>query len=243
VTERALDVAGLPPGLDGMTIVHMSDFHFTGRVGKAYFHEVVRLCNRLAPDLVAITGDLVDHDEYIEWIPETLGTLTSAYGTYFVLGNHDLRVDTGRLRQTLVGSGLIDLGGRWVKILVDGWPVILAGNELPWLPPAADMQDAPRETPDGRALWVLLSHSPDQVDWAQSHGFDLMLAGHTHGGQIRLPVIGPILTPSRAGVKYASGTFHAPPTILHVTRGVSGEFPIRLNCPPEMAQLTLHAAK
>jgi predicted MPP superfamily phosphohydrolase len=69
----------------------------------------------------------------------------------------------------------------------------------------------------------------------------LLLAGHTHGGQIRFPLIGPILAPSRVGVKYDSGVFYAPPTIMHVTRGVSGELPVRLNCPPEMAHLALHA--
>ncbi len=67
------------------------------------------------------------------------------------------------------------------------------------------------------------------------------MAGHTHGGQIRLPLIGAVFSPSRQGVQYASGLFYAPPTIMHVTRGVSGELPIRLNCPPEMAHLVLHS--
>ena len=70
---------------------------------------------------------------------------------------------------------------------------------------------------------------------------DLLLAGHLHGGQIRFPLIGPIFSPSLWGVKHAWGTFHAPPTILHVSRGVSGQFPIRVNCPPEMIRLSLRA--
>ena len=64
-----------------------------------------------------------------------------------------------------------------------------------------------------------------------------------HGGQIRLPFIGPIFAPSRQGVKYASGVFHAPPTVMHVTRGISGKLPLRMNCAPEMARLVLHAKK
>ena len=241
LTERALDVPGLPAALDGLSIIHLSDFHFTGRVGKAFFHEVARLVNAQSPDMIAITGDLVDHDAYIDWIPGTLGRFKSAYGVYFVLGNHDLRVDTARLRRTLVDAGLIDLGGRWLEVRIDGHPVVLAGNELPWIPPAADMHGVPRESAEGHVPWILLSHSPDQIGWAQAHRFDLMLAGHTHGGQICLPLIGPIVTPSRLGVKYASGTFHNPPTILHVTRGISGQLPIRLNCPPELAKLVLHS--
>ena len=70
-----------------------------------------------------------------------------------------------------------------------------------------------------------------------------MLAGHTHGGQIRLPLIGPVFAPSRNGVQYASGLFYAPPTILNVSRGLSAELPLRMNCPPEIIHLTLHAGR
>ncbi|MBN2476086.1 MAG: metallophosphoesterase [Pirellulales bacterium] len=243
VTERAIDVPRLRPALDGLTIVHVSDLHFTGRVGKGYFEEVIRRSNEAEPDLVAITGDLVDHSDYIDWIPDTLGRLRARFGVYYILGNHDVRVDMKRLRQVLADGGLVDLGGRWVRIEIQGEPVVLAGNELPWLAPAADMSRCPPRGADGGPLRIVLSHSPDQLGWAQGHDADLLLAGHTHGGQIRVPLIGPIFSPSSLGVKYASGLFYAPPTILHVTRGVSGELPVRLNCPPEMALLVLHAAR
>lgn len=241
VAERALEVPRLAAALDRLSIVHLSDFHFTGRVGKAYFQELVRLSNQLEPDLVAITGDVVDHPDYIHWIPDTLGKLTSRYGAYFVLGNHDVRADTPRIRRTLTDLGLVDVAARWIEIRVRGAGVVLAGNELPWFAPAADMQHAPPCSAEGGPLRIALSHSPDQLHWAQANQVDLLLAGHTHGGQIRFPLIGPIFSPSRKGVKYASGIFHAPPTIMHVSRGVSGEFPIRMNCPPEMARLILHA--
>lgn len=71
--------------------------------------------------------------------------------------------------------------------------------------------------------------------------FDLMLAGHLHGGQFCIPLIGPMLLPSRKGVKFASGTFYTRPTIMHVSRGISAELPLRLNCEPELAQLVLHS--
>ncbi|MCX7425983.1 MAG: metallophosphoesterase [Planctomycetia bacterium] len=239
--ERSLAVPRLDAALDGLSIVHLSDLHFTGRIGKAFFQDVVALSNEQEPDLVAITGDLVDGAAYIDWMPDTLGRLNSRHGVFFVLGNHDLKVDTRRLRRTLVDAGLVDLGGCWTRIEVRGSPIVLAGNELPWIPPAADMGNAPPRGPDGQPLRILLSHSPDQIDWAVAHDFDLMLAGHLHGGQIRLPVLGPILSPSRWGVRFASGTFHREPTILHVSRGLSGKWPLRLNCPPELTRLVLHS--
>lgn len=241
LTERAFEVPRLPRVLDGLAIVHMSDLHFTGLVGKAYFREVVRISNELKPDLVAISGDLVDNAECISWIPDTLGQLTSRYGVYVILGNHDLSVDEIQLRQTLADSGLIDLGRRWIRIDVRGESIIIAGNELPWYVPAADLENCPPHTRDYYQLRILLSHSPDQLNWARAHDIDLMLSGHTHGGQIRIPLIGPIFSPSASGVKYDYGLFNAPPTILHVTRGISGRQPLRWNCPPEIALLTLHA--
>lgn len=243
LTEWAFEVPRLPRLLDGLAIVHMSDLHFTGMVGKAYFREVVRTSNELKPDIVAITGDLVENTECISWIPETLGQLSARYGVYIILGNHDRNVDEIQLRKTLVDSGLIDLGGRWLKIDIRGETVIMAGNESPWYLPAADLKNCPPRTPDSGQLRIVLSHSPDQLDWARAYDVDLMLSGHTHGGQIRLPIIGPIFSPCASGVKYDNGLFHAPPTILHVTRGISGKQPLRWNCPPEIALLTLHAPK
>jgi uncharacterized protein len=239
LSERAIDVPRLPPELDGLSVVHLSDLHFTGRVGKTYFQEVVRLSNKIEPELVLVTGDLVDDSRYIDWVPDTLGCLRARYGVYFVLGNHDLRADTSRLRGVLREQGLIYVGARWLEVEVRGQRVVLAGNELPWIGPAADLSDCPpREV---APLRILLAHTPDRLDWARRWDADLLLAGHTHGGQIRLPGIGPIFAPSSSGVKHSSGLFYDPPTILHVTRGVSGELPIRLNCPPELVHLVLHS--
>jgi predicted MPP superfamily phosphohydrolase len=241
VVERALNVPRLPAALDGITILHLSDFHFSGRIGKAYFEEVVRVSNRLEPDLVAITGDFVDRPACIDWVPDTLGKLAGRAGTWFVLGNHDLRVDTDRLRRTLLDSGLIGVGGRWTEIRLRGEPVILAGNELPWISPAADLATAPPRLPDG-PLRIALAHSPDQLAWARANDVDLLLTGHTHGGQIRIPLIGPLLSATRLGVRYCCGPYHVPPTILHVTSGVSSVIPVRLLCPPEIVKLVLHSA-
>jgi uncharacterized protein len=240
VAERGLDVPGLPPTLDGFTVLHLSDLHFTGLVAKAYFQEMVQISNDLAPDLVVLTGDLIDSPTCLDWIPDTLGRLRGRLGCYFILGNHDLEVGSQVVRATLEKAGLIDLGGRWVELQTGDECIVLAGNELPWLAPAADFKHAPPPARRGGPVRIALAHSPDQLPWAQRNEVDLLLAGHLHGGQIRIPFLGPIVSPSWHGVRYASGVFHSPPTLMHVSRGVSGEVPLRLNCRPEIAKLTLH---
>ncbi len=243
IVERSLAIERLHADLDGFSIVLLSDLHFSGKVGKNYFEEVVGRVNELRPDLVAITGDIVDKNRCIDWIPDILGKLQSRCGAFSILGNHDLRVDVERLREALKTAGLVYLGGCWREIHVDGCQIVLAGNELPWFPPAADVREAPTYRADGRSLRILLSHSPDQLDWAAAADFDLMLAGHLHGGQFRLPLVGPVLSPSRHGVRYASGTFYSRPTVMYVSRGVSAELPIRFNCEPELSHLVLRVSR
>ncbi len=119
--------------------------------------------------------------------------------------------------------------------------MILAGNGLPWLRPAADLTRAPPASSEGGPLRIALAHSPDQLGWARAHGVDLLLAGHTHGGQIRVPLLGPILSATRLGAAYSSGVFHAPPTVMHVTRGVSAQIPVRIHCRCELARLVLRS--
>ena len=88
---------------------------------------------------------------------------------------------------------------------------------------------------------ILLSHTPDNIMWARQQGIDVMLSGHTHGGQIRLPILGPVYSPSRFGCRYSGGVFWLNPTLLHVSRGLSGREPIRYNCPPELTKLILNS--
>jgi predicted MPP superfamily phosphohydrolase len=89
---------------------------------------------------------------------------------------------------------------------------------------------------------VLLAHTPDRFTWARSENFDLVLAGHTHGGQLRFPLIGPVVCPSWHGTKYACGYFYKEPTLMHVSRGTGSLFPLRLDCPPEITRLVLKKA-
>ena len=240
VNKKVLVVPRLDPKLVGMTITHMSDLHYTGTMTKEFHREVVRQANSLQSDMIAITGDIIDKRQCMSWLGEILGQLRATHGVYFVLGNHDLRIrDDEAIRQALTDSGLIDLGGKWVQTDFQDSSIVLAGNELPWFLPAADMRDAPPANSESDPLRVLLSHAPDQLPWAQRNQIDLMLAGHTHGGQIQLPVLGPVLSPSRFGVRYCSGSFYEAPTMMHVSRGISGTRYVRFNAPPELTQLVL----
>ena len=239
VIEKQLRLPRLPRALDGLTIAHLSDLHFEGKLPRAYFEQVIDQTNALSADLVAITGDLVDRPECLNWIDTTLNRLTSRYGRFFVLGNHDLRLgDVTPLKQMLTRGGAIDLGAGPYCLQIHEHSIYLAGNERPWFPLAENMT-AQADARGEADFSILLSHSPDQVNWARQQNIDLMLAGHTHGGQVRFPLLGPVIAPSQSGVKYAGGTFFQPPTLLHVSRGVSGLFPIRWNCLPEITCLVL----
>jgi uncharacterized protein len=240
--DRGIGLPRLPQALDGISMMHLSDLHFTGRVGKSCFVELARRVNLRQPDLIVLTGDLLDYEAFTSWVGDTLGQLKAPAGVYFVLGNHERRVDARAFRDVLKRHGLVDLGGRWIETQVRGQRLILAGNEEPWFGPAADLREAPPPSSRGGPLRIALIHTPDQLAWARRNEVDLVLAGHTHGGQICLPWIGPIFSPTLCGVRYAYGTYYAPPTVMHVSKGVSADLPIRFLCPPEAVKLILHAA-
>jgi uncharacterized protein len=239
--EKDLAISRLAAAHDGLKIAHVTDLHFCGRIERAFFEHVVDETNAKNPDIVAVTGDIMEGDEFLDWIPSTLGRLRARCGVYYVLGNHDRRATKDRLKAVLADAGLTHVGGKWLQISVDGSPIIVAGNELPWFKPAADLRDCPSESESGRPLRLLLAHSPDQFGWAQENDVDLMLAGHLHGGQARLPLLGAITSPSIHGVRYVCGVFREGNTVMHVSRGVGSLTPARLNCPPELAVLTLRA--
>ncbi len=282
LTRREIQLAHLPPELDGLCLLHLSDLHFTGRVGQDWFRQLMEICAQLNPDLITFTGDFLDTMDCLGWIPKVFAPLNARWGVYFILGNHDWRLDWPRIRAEMAQMGFVWLGGRWTLLPEPGphrkpaglssksatpcsgssisppdtyrtgskknsvgdnrdGRILLAGNELPWIGPAPDLSTAPPPASEGGPVRILLAHSPDQLRWARKHQFDFMLAGHTHGGQIQIPLVGPILTPSRSGVRYSGGVFHEPPTVLHVTRGISAEWPLRWNCPPEVVLLVLRS--
>lgn len=229
----------LPSDLDGLRIVHLSDLHFTGRVLPEYFQIVIEQANQFEADFVFLTGDLVDEERCLDWLESVLSQLRAKHGKYYVLGNHDRRIsDESVLRKKLNSAGFVSASdGTWHDVPIGKSVVRIAGNELPWYQDANELQS---DSKLGNAdLKILLTHSPDQIVWARQYEFDYVFAGHTHGGQIRLPVVGPVVAPSRYGVKYCAGTFQFGKTIMHVSRGLSSDEPIRILCPPELTLVTV----
>ncbi len=242
VLEYSLELPRLAAQHDGLSICHWSDFHFSGRIDRGYFDEIVRLTNSRRPDIIALTGDICDAARYIDWIVPALAAAEARLGKYFILGNHDLRTrDVPRLRAAMREAGFVDLGGR-VELLAEQ-NILLAGDERPWIRAVPDLAAAVPAGNRQQMCNILLAHTPDSIHWARSSGFDLMLAGHTHGGQIHFPLVGPVVCPSWHGTKYAAGFFHLPPTLLHVSRGTASLFPVRIACPPELTTLVLRAPK
>lgn len=238
VQQKTLRLPTLPRELDGLTIAHLSDLHMTGKITREFYDAIVDHTNRLDPDLVVITGDIAEKVECLDWIVPVLSRLKAREGKYFILGNHEMKLpDVDLLRRLVKEAGFIDVGSQAMRVKLRGVEILLAGSEVPWFGtnPSLSSDSCPL-TPDFR---LLLSHSPDQLPWAKANNFDLMLAGHTHGGQIRLPLVGALISPSKFGCRYAGGIYHEPPTLLHVSRGLCGDHPIRLNCPPELPLLRL----
>jgi hypothetical protein len=226
VHEKRISLPHLPAGRE-LRVVHLTDLHMSGRIAKDYFVEMAAAANALEPDLILLTGDLVERAECMDWLPDTLGSLRAAAGVFFVLGNHDLRIDHERLVERLTDLGLIHVGGTSRELTVRHTAIVIVGNELPWFGPAPNTAVLPPRDESGLPLRILLAHAPDQFAWACRHDFDLILAGHNHGGQVRLPVLGAILAPSLSGTRYASGAFCRGNSVLHVS------------CPPEIALLVL----
>ncbi len=237
MVQRTLCLPRLPVAWDGLKILHLSDLHFVGTPGRDYFQFVMDRCTEWQPDLVALTGDITDTNRHIRWIMPVLGRLRWQIAAFAILGNHDHWLEETYIRRRLRRLGMIVPHNTWHQIDVRGEPLVVIGHEGPWLKPAPDLTDCPREP-----FRLCLSHTPDNIRWAQRAGVDLMLSGHVHGGQIRFPLFGSVLVPSRYGRRYDCGVFDEAPTLLHVSRGLSGDYPLRYLCRPEATLLTLRCS-
>ncbi len=248
VTEKSLRIERSIPGTDGLRIGHISDLHFTGHLKQAYYRYALDQLSLCSPDLICLTGDTIDHDHCLDWLEELLGPLRAPLGCYFLMGNHEKRLSDWRevpLRLSRLGWHDMGTNEALINLSDQDQPlrIWITGNERPWF-------DRRNSVSTSHAAQVLdpftfrlgMSHSPDQYSWARRLRLDLLLAGHTHGGQVRLPGIGPLVAPSWYGSQYASGVFHLPPTVLHVSRGLAGIHPIRWRCLPEISLLTISSA-
>ncbi len=233
--EWEVAIPSLPPAWDGLSVVHVTDLHFSRSFDRRFFEAVAEETCDWEADLVLFTGDLIDDDATLDWISPVFDRWHGRLGNYAILGNHDLTHHPDQIRQALEQAGFTDLEGRWQAIAIGNSTLALGGTSYPWGP-----------SPDHEAMpdadfRLLMSHSPDQVYRASRWGIDLMLSGHNHGGQIRFPVIGPVLMPSLYSRRFDRGYFQVGRTLLHVSQGVAGKHPLRFGCVPEVSRFVLRA--
>ena len=239
--RKRLLINSLPDDLDGLRIAHLSDVHLTVQLSPSFYRLAIDWLSHQSPDLIVLSGDIVDHETALQQIRPVFDGLSAPLGMYFVLGNHDKRllVPTDVCDELCV-MGWTDLGISNAIAKKGNTSIHLMGNELPWFQRHPSSSDAESATESRRNFWRLgVSHSPDQFAWGIANRCKLLLCGHTHGGQIRFPVIGPVVAPSRYGARYASGVFSKGETLMHVSRGISGVHPYRWGCLPEVSILEL----
>ncbi len=233
--EKTLALPRLPAAWNGLKILHLTDLHLCGTPDRDFYKVVIERCREWGTaDLVAVTGDVVDSDWHHRWVLPLLGRLSWKEAGLAILGNHDKIHLPDLVRRRLRRAQFRVLGNRWETLQVRGETLAVVGHEGPWFRPAPDVTGLPSE-----AFKLCLSHTPDNLPWAKKLGIDLMLAGHVHGGQIRLPVLGSVFVPSRFSRHYDCGTFYEAPTLMHVGRGLAGQQPLRFFCKPEVTWLTL----
>jgi predicted MPP superfamily phosphohydrolase len=226
----------LAPGNRSMRLVLVSDFHL-GRYRYAdWVERVVERVNSLEPDVVVLLGDLVDGRRGTEELAP-LGKLKTRYGAFAVLGNTDYAIGAVDVRHAIERYRVEVLTNEWVRLGADG--PILAGLDDVWYG-QPDWNRAFVGRPTGVPL-VLAVHNPDEAARAEYHGVDLMLSGHTHGGQVRLPFFGSLAKlPITIDQHFDRGLFNWGAMQLYISAGVGeSSARARLFSPPEVTQLNL----
>jgi uncharacterized protein len=232
VTRKAFPVSGLPEALRGLRIGVMTDVHRSQTVSHEMVTAAVDLLMAEHPDLILLGGDYVSwrDQRYVHPAAESLARLTAPYGVIAILGNHD---DEREMPAALAAKGFTVLKDARTRLTIRGEVMDFAGIRY-WTYRVTDIAHVMRGTVPHA---ILLAHTPKRLFEAQQLAVPAVISGHTHGGQIVLPGIGAIAArefPVVAGVEQRQGT------TIFVSRGVGTVYvPIRINCPPEVAVLTL----
>ncbi|MBZ4421909.1 metallophosphoesterase [Myxococcus sp. RHSTA-1-4] len=240
VRDVPVRLPGLPRALEGFTLVHLTDIHIGGVLQRRFVDELVSRTNALKPDLIAITGDLVDGSvEGLGPFVSGFGNLRARHGTFFVTGNHDYYSDADAWVSFLERLGIHVLRNRSVSIGDSGASFDLAGVD-DWSAhrlgePGYDLDAALRDVRPDRAS-VLLAHQPSNFDEVARRGVGLQVSGHTHGGQM-FPgtILGDVIWGDRN-----AGLSQMDRSLLYVSRGCGFVGPpMRVGAPPEIARLVL----
>lgn len=247
IVRRTILIRDLPDSFQGFRIAQISDIHLVEWTEPWFLRRVVAEVNKLSPDLVALTGDFISRGprsarvayQAMPVCAEELAALQCPQ-RFAILGNHDVEVDGHMVAQALTAAK--------IPVLINRFTAIERGSDRIWLCGVDDpgtsvpyLSEAVPARPG--APVILLAHEPDFADNVRRHPrfplIDLMLSGHSHGGQVRLPWVGPLVLPP-LGQKYVSGLFRFNQMQLYVNRGIGTVgMPFRLYCPPEITEITL----
>ena len=243
VTRKDISVPNLPPDLDGLKVAMFADLHYQPEADEGLVQRLVQTTNAEQPDVVAIVGDYMDHDEQV--IPpllDQLALLQPKHGTYAVVGNHDgWNMSRHSLAKQFRAKGIDFLINQHSKITIKGSTLAIAGTDNVW-----DGNPDPKRTfhgiPSNMATLALV-HEPDYFDTiVQTRDSVVQFSGHSHGGQCRVPIVGYAPQKVLWGRKYLYGEFTHGSSTLFVTRGVGTTgLRVRFACRPELTLITLRS--
>jgi uncharacterized protein len=247
IRQIEIRLRNLPGAFRGFRIAHLADFHYGEYSEPTYIRSVVRSVNALRPDMIALTGDFISFGPMARRISvdfayhcANLLARLECPQTFAVLGNHDALVGRREVTDALASKGIPVLHNESTPIEKDNGRIWLAGVADTIVGTDADLSAAiPRGRVAASEPLILMAHEPDYADQVVGSGVDLMLSGHTHGGQVRIPFMPPVNLPPM-GRKYVEGHFSLSDLQLYVTRGIGTVgVPFRFRCPPEITIITL----
>jgi len=244
ILERVeVPITGLPQGLDGLKIGLLADFHKGNYITKSDIKVAIKKLQKQKPDLILLAGDYVEGKaKNILSCEELFRMLKAPLGVFSVLGNHDYWTDPMFIRTALQKFHIPALMNQSMEIKWNGESFFLIGLDDAWMG-QPDIKVVLKGVPDD-AMKILLVHEPDYAENIKSLStwLPLQLSGHSHGGQVNIPFMGPPILPY-LGRKYPMGLQHVSgmDRWVYTTRGVGLTLPIRFNCKPEVTLLTLRS--
>lgn len=235
----------LNPAFDGYRLVQISDIHMGTGITTERLTHIAEMVNAQNPDAIAVTGDYVTEGDITPLLPGLktgLSHLQSKDGTFAILGNHDHWTDPAAIRSVLQRSGMVDMSNRVFTIERGNAKLHIAGVDDYWEGKDRLNDVLAQLSDDGCA--ILLAHEPDYADVSAATGrFDLQISGHSHGGQVRLPIINRPIHVPRYSTRYPVGRYQVGNMIQYTNRGVGTIAPaVRFNCRPEITVFSLRPA-
>jgi predicted MPP superfamily phosphohydrolase len=240
--RRTIRLPRCTPALEGFRLVLMSDHHLFPYTPRELIERAVEQANALNPDLILLGGDYVYKKvEAIHELAPVLGRLNARYGVFAVLGNHDCWEGPDVVSAELAAHSIEVLVNRGVHLGPRGGRLYLAGLDSVW----GGIPDPKRAFAGCRKNDVALAlvHEPDYFPtMVRSTPVQLQLSGHSHGGQVRIPAVGPVILPSWGQI-FHTGLYELDGRLVYTGRGLGMVgMPVRFDCPPELTELTLTAA-